>query len=313
MKQEVHRLMSNAELNSKRDRLLNVLGGCGSVAVAFSAGVDSTVVAKAAQLACGERAIAVTAESPSLATGELEQAVELARRIGIRHRVVRTSEFLDNNYLSNPANRCYFCKTELYSLLTRMLPELGVEVIVNGANLDDRGDHRPGMQAATEHSVRSPLIEAGLTKSDVRELAHDWELPIWDKPAMPCLSSRVAYGVAVTPERLRRIDMAEQFLAGELGTRELRVRLEAGELARIEVPLELLPRLLEPDLRQRTVAELEHLGFRCVTIDLAGFRSGSLNALLPVESLSIPGRDRSCSTGSASETGSSTGDVSGTR
>lgn len=276
-------------LAAGRDRLLDALRDCGRVAVAFSAGVDSTVVAKAAQLACGDRAVAVTAESPSLAAGELDEAIELAREIGIQHRVVRTSEFLDDDYLANPANRCYFCKTELYSLLARMLPELSVDVIVNGANLDDRGDHRPGMQAATEHSVRSPLIEAGLTKSDVRELARHWGLPIWDKPAMPCLSSRIAYGVPVTPERVRRIDAAEQFLAIELGTRELRVRLEAGELARIEVPLDLLPRLLEPELRQRTVAELERLGFRCVTIDLAGFRSGSLNALLPVESLSISG------------------------
>ncbi len=276
-------------LTVRRDRLLDALQDCRRVAVAFSAGVDSTVVAKAARLACGDRAVAVTAESPSLAAGELNEAIELAREIGIRHRVVRTSEFLDDDYLANPSNRCYFCKTELYSLLARMLPELGVDVIVNGANLDDCGDHRPGMQAAAEHSVRSPLIEAGLTKGDVRELARHWKLPIWDKPAMPCLSSRIAYGVPVTPERVRRIDAAEQFLANELGTRELRVRLEADELARIEVPLDLLPRLLEPELRQRTVAELEQLGFRCVTIDLAGFRSGSLNALLPVESLSIPG------------------------
>ena len=274
-------------LAAGRDRLLDALRAYGRVAVAFSAGVDSTVVAKAAQLACGDRAVAVTAESPSLAAGELDEAIELTREIGIRHRVVKTSEFLDDDYLANPANRCYFCKTQLYSLLARMLPELDVDVIVNGANVDDRGDHRPGMKAATEHSVRSPLIEAGLTKADVRELAHDWGLPIWDKPAMPCLSSRIAYGVPVTPERVRRIDAAEQFLAKELGTRELRVRLESGELARIEVPLDLLPQMLEPNLRERTVAELEQLGFRCVTIDLAGFRSGSLNVLLPVESLSI--------------------------
>ena len=201
---------------------------------------------------------------------------------------MQTSEFLDGNYLANPSNRCYFCKTELYSLLSQLLPELGVDVIVNGANLDDCGDHRPGMQAATEHAVRSPLIEAGLTKDDVRELARLWNLPVWDKPAMPCLSSRIAYGVSVTPERVRRIDAAERFLVEQLGTRELRVRLEADELARIEVPLHLLPRLLEPSLRESTVARLLELGFRCVTIDLAGFRSGSLNAVLPVESLSIP-------------------------
>ncbi len=278
-----------SSVHRQQDHLLNIVGAYGRVAVAFSAGVDSTVVAKAAQLACGERAIAVTAESPSLAAGELDQAIELAQQIGIRHRVVQTSEFFDGNYLANPSNRCYFCKTELYSLLSQMLPELGVDVIVNGANLDDCGDHRPGMQAATEHAVRSPLIESGLTKDDVRELARHWDLPVWDKPAMPCLSSRIAYGVSVTPERVRRIDTAEQFLAEQLGTRKLRVRLEADELARIEVPLEQLPLLLEPELREATVARLLELGFRCVTIDLAGFRSGSLNAVLPVESLSIPG------------------------
>lgn len=278
----------STELQSKHDRLLEVLAGYGSVAVAFSAGVDSTVVAQAAHLACGDRAVAVTADSPSLASGELDQARELAERIGIRHQVIQTEEFQSPEYLANPGNRCYFCKTELYSQLVPLLPDLGIDVIVNGANVDDQGDHRPGMVAAGEHSVRSPLIEAGLTKSDVRELARFWKLPVWDKPAMPCLSSRIAYGVEVTPERVRRIDAAEQLLASILGTRELRVRLEAEDLARIEVPVPLISKLTVDPAYSDIVAEFKRLGFRCVTVDLEGFRSGSLNAVLPIESLSLP-------------------------
>lgn len=274
-------------LDTKRQRLIDTVREYGSVAVAFSAGVDSTVVAKAAQLACGDRAVAVTADSPSLAMGELDQARELATLIGIRHQIVRTTEFTDAAYSSNPANRCYFCKTELYTQLEPLLPELGVDVIANGANLDDRGDHRPGMQAASEHAVRSPLIESGLNKLDVRDLAREWGLPVWDKPAMPCLSSRIAYGVEVNEERVRRIDAAEQFLSQLLGTRELRVRLEAGDLARIEVPLSHVARLADEETRLKLVSEFRRLGFQFVTLDLEGFRSGSLNAVLPVESLQV--------------------------
>lgn len=276
------------ELQAKRDCLLAQLQECGRVAVAFSAGVDSTVVAKAARLACGERAVAVTASSASLAAGELEEAIQLAGQIGIRHRILETGEFADPSYRSNPSNRCFFCKNELYSQLARILPDLDVDTVVNGANVDDQGDHRPGMTAATEHSVRSPLIEAGLSKQDVRDLARHWGLPVWDKPAMPCLSSRIAYGVEVTPERVRRIDLAEQYLAELLGTRELRVRLEAAELARIEVPSRELPRLTEAETSAKVAARLRELGFRFVTLDLEGFRSGSLNSVLPVESLSLP-------------------------
>ncbi len=271
--------------HTKRDALLSLLAGYGHVAVAFSGGVDSAVVARAAREACGDNAVAVTAVSPSLASGELEQARELAALIGIRHVVLGTQEFENDDYLKNPANRCYFCKSELYSRLESRLDELGVDVICNGANLDDVGDYRPGMTAAKEHSVRSPLIEAGLTKADVRELANYWALPCWDKPAMPCLSSRIAYGVAVTPERVRRIDAAEQFLRREFGLREFRVRCEANDLARIEVALREVTPLLNLTTFESISRELRSLGFRCVTLDLEGFRSGSLNALVPLESL----------------------------
>ncbi len=277
----------NSLLQKKRDKLLKTLAEMRRVVVAFSAGVDSTVVAKAARIACGDDAVAVTAVSSSLAAGEKEEAQRLAEQIGIRHHIIETSEFADPNYTANPTNRCYFCKSELYSRLESWLPSLGWGQVVNGANADDVGDHRPGMQAAREHAVRSPLLEVGLTKAEVRELAREWNLPVWDKPAMPCLSSRIAYGVEVTPERVARVDAAERFLRERLNLRELRVRLEAGELARIEVPLPDLPRLLGPELRREIAAHFRGLGFRFVTVDLEGFRSGSLNAVIAPEELQI--------------------------
>ena len=272
-------------LTLRRDRLLRLLADWQPVAVAYSGGVDSAVVAAAAFRACGPDAVAVTAVSASLAAGELETAQEIAAQIGIRHEILHTNEFTRPGYVANASNRCYFCKTELYEQVAAARGRLGFSVIVNGANLDDRGDHRPGMTAAAEHAVRSPLIDAGFTKADVRELAQAWELPIWDKPASPCLSSRVAYGIAVTPERTARIDAAERFLRETLDLRELRVRLEANDTARIEVPLAALPHLVEPAVRAQVAARLRELGFRYVTLDLEGFRSGSLNAVLPAESL----------------------------
>lgn len=275
-------------LDEKRARLLDILAGCGRVGVAFSGGVDSAVVARAARQACGGTAIAVTAVSASLAAGEQQAAEDLARLIGIPHRILQTEEFGNTDYLKNAPDRCYFCKTELYTQISRIAPELGIETIVNGANLDDRGDHRPGMQAATEYHVRSPLIEAGLTKEDVRALARAWNLPVWDKPASPCLSSRIAYGLEVTPERVARVDQAEQFLRQELGIRELRVRHEAHDLARIEIPAAGIARLVESATRERVTAALHSLGFKYVTVDLDGFRSGSMNAILPLVAITLP-------------------------
>jgi uncharacterized protein len=270
------------ELLAKRDRLLAALRGLGRVVVAFSGGVDSAVVAQAARLALGDNALAVTADSPSVARSELEDARRIVEQIGIRHRILPTDEFDDPNYVRNDGTRCYYCKSELYGQIEKVLPELGYPVICSGANLDDQGDYRPGLVAAKEHAVRHPLQEAGCTKADVRALARHWGLPIWDKPAAPCLSSRLAPNVAVSPERTARVESAERYLR-ELGFRECRVRLHEGELARIEVPAAELPTLADPARREALVRRLRELGFQFVTLDLEGFRSGSLNALVSLE------------------------------
>ncbi|MEQ8851584.1 ATP-dependent sacrificial sulfur transferase LarE [Gimesia sp.] len=279
----------SAELSRKTDHLQQILADMDRIIVAFSAGVDSSVVAKAAFLARGDQAQAVTAVSPSLASGEKEEAIRLAELIGIPHQLVSTAEFATPEYRANASNRCFYCKTELYQILNQAIARHDWQdaTVVNGANLDDRGDHRPGMQAAADFEVRSPLIEAGLTKADVRDLARHWDLPIWNKPAHPCLSSRIAYGVEVTEERVGRIDAAERFLREEFDIPELRVRLEPQELARIEVPLDQINRLTTPTALPRVTQKFLELGFQNVTLDLQGFRSGSMNSFLSLEELQI--------------------------
>ncbi len=271
-----------AELQAKRGRLLEVLRAMRRAAVAFSGGIDSTVVAKAAFVALGDRALAVTADSPSVPRAEIDLAVQLAKTIGIPHRVIKTQEFSNPDYVRNDGTRCYYCKDELYERIAGLLPELGIETICSGANLDDLGDYRPGLQAAAFHGVRHPLQEAQLTKAEVRLLARAWDLPTWDKPASPCLSSRLAPGVTVTPERTGRVEEAEAFLRS-LGCREFRVRLHEGELARIEVPLGEVSRLADINTRNEIVRKFKELGFRFVTLDLEGFRSGSLNSLIDLD------------------------------
>lgn len=266
------------------ERLIATIASYESCAVAFSAGVDSTVVCQAAHLALGERAVAVTGVGPALAEGELAEARRLATLIGIAHVETATDESNAAGYIANAPDRCFHCKTELYGHVARIARERNLAVLVNGANLDDRGDHRPGMRAADDYAVRSPLIECGVEKQTVRQLADYWGLPVADKPAAPCLASRIAYGVEVTPDRLRKIDLAEQHLRS-LGLREVRVRLHAGDVARIEAPLDAVAGLAAEENRTSIVERLTELGFAYVTLDLAGFRSGSLNAVVPIESL----------------------------
>ncbi len=246
--------------------------------IALSGGVDSAVVAKAASLCSSIQVTLATGKSPALARTELDDALEIVQRLSLPHEIIDVNEHTNADYARNDSRRCYFCKTSLFDALQVRFPGA---VLITGTNADDLGDYRPGLQAAAEHRVRSPLAELGLGKSQVRQLASFWGLQIADKPASPCLASRIAYGVEVTVERLRRIEAAESFLRSE-GFVEFRVRLHAGELARIEVPKAELARLANEPLITRVVKALKGLGFRFVTLDLSGFQSGSLNQLIQI-------------------------------
>jgi pyridinium-3,5-biscarboxylic acid mononucleotide sulfurtransferase len=253
--------------------------------IAYSGGVDSTLVAKIAYDALGDRALAVTAVSPSLLPEELEDAKIQAATIGIAHKIVQTHEMENPNYTSNPVNRCYFCKSELYDTLKPLALELGYPYVVDGVNADDLHDYRPGIQAAKERGARSPLAEVGVTKVEVRQLSQQLGLPWWDKPAQPCLSSRFPYGEEITVAKLQRVGRAEIFLR-KLGWQNLRVRSE-GDTARIEFsPEQIKEFVLTTDL-QKVVSIFQDFGFLYVTLDLEGYRSGKLNQVLNREALGV--------------------------
>lgn len=265
--------------HEKLQRLQSIIGGYGSLIVAYSGGVDSAYLMSVAHEVLGEKAMAVTAKSPSLPASELAEATELARTFGWRHRIIETQEMSDPRYAVNDARRCYFCKSNLYARLEELFPSDEWPAIANGTNVDDLGDYRPGLDAASERSVNSPLVDAGLTKDDIRSLSKEAGLPTWDKPAQACLASRVPYGTPVTIETLSRIEAAEEALR-DLGLRQLRVR-HNGKTARIEVPEEDLAALVVPETRKEIVKRLRNAGYTYVTLDLAGYRSGSLNEVLP--------------------------------
>ena len=265
---------------AKLPELLDWFKQCPGAVIAFSGGVDSVVVAYAAYQTLGSRSLAVIADSPSLARHELRAAEQVAAGIGIQLQVLSTQEVADPSYQANDAQRCFHCKTHLFVAL-ESLPQIVRDGwwMLTGTNADDLGDWRPGLRAASEHAVRSPLAELSIGKAAVRELAHHWHLPVAEKPASPCLASRLAYGVSVTPERLAMVERAEAELR-QLGLVHFRVRLHADDLARIEVPLSELAKLIEPAIRAGLVKQLAAIGFRYVTLDLEGFASGSLNKLI---------------------------------
>jgi uncharacterized protein len=270
------------DLDAKLGSLRANLRDMGPTLIAFSGGVDSSFLLHVAADVLGADAVALTTRSSTEVDDDYEQAVSLASDLGVRHIVIDADELEIPGYAENPVNRCYFCKNNLYDICAAEAEKLGVTQIADGANVDDIGDYRPGLTAATEHRIRHPLIDAGLTKQDIRDLSRRFGLPTWDKPSSPCLSSRFPYGTEITRDGLTKVAAGERLLR-RLGFRECRLRYHE-KVARIEVPAAELSRLVEPEIRSEVVKELKALGFLYVTLDLQGFRSGSLNESLPTTS-----------------------------
>lgn len=264
-------------MENKLGHLQSILKGLSSCIIAYSGGVDSAFLLKVAFDTLGSNCLAVTAVSPSLAKSELSEAQKLASQIGAKHLLIQTQEILNPGYIANQGNRCYFCKSELYSKLSDLAKKEGFSFVADGFNKDDLSDYRPGMIAADEFNIVHPLLQADLTKAEIRELSKQFGLPVWDKPAAPCLSSRIPHGQVVTLQKLSQIEQAEAYLKS-FGIRELRVRHHEG-IARIEVPKKDFPILLNNS--DSISSYFKQLGFKFVSLDLQGFRSGSLNEVLP--------------------------------
>jgi pyridinium-3,5-biscarboxylic acid mononucleotide sulfurtransferase len=271
--------MLDQELQSKHAQLRGILLEMGSVAIGFSGGIDSTLLIRVATEVLGNNALAVIGRSETYPTREFEEAVQLAESFGSRYRVVNTEETDNLKFRENPPDRCYYCKTELFSKLKSIAAEEGIQWTADGTIIDDLGDFRPGMKAKGEQNVRSPLLEAGFSKADVRSLAHGLNIPTWDKPSFACLSSRFPYGQGITRENLSKVDSAESFMR-DLGFRFFRVRHHDDKTARLEIGPKEIHRLFDNALREHIVAKLKELGFVYVTLDLQGFRSGSMNEVL---------------------------------